>query len=86
MRMSKRILEMRNIPYEVRLKALNLHYLERYRLKGDQTEVFKGYNNCTKVDMNKVLGSIAKIEPEIMGSNIVLIQWGVLIKENWTSL
>ena len=57
---------MRNIPYEVRLKALNLHYLERYRLKGDRTEVFKGYNNCTKVDMNKVLGSIAKIEPEVM--------------------
>ena len=50
-RMSKRTQGMTEIQYEARLKVLNLHFLERGRLRGDLMEVFMLYIG----DMNKIL-------------------------------
>ena len=45
----------RNLPYEDRLKSLNLHSLERRRVRGDLIEVFKWVKGFNKGDLNKVL-------------------------------
>ena len=52
-RMSKRIQGLKNIPYEARLKELNLHSLERRRLRGNLIGILKwfmGYNNVLMVN------------------------------------
>ena len=54
-RMTKRIQGMRDIPYERRLRMLNLHSLERRRLRGDLIEVFKWYRGYNKGDVSKIL-------------------------------
>ena len=46
---------MRDIPYEARLKILNLHSLEKSRLKGDMIEVLKWCRGYNKENMSKVL-------------------------------
>ena len=53
--MSKGIQGLRNIPYEARLKALNLHSLERRRLRGDLIKIFKWCRDYNKGDINNVL-------------------------------
>ena len=53
--MSKRIQGMRNILYEARLRVLNLHSLERRRLRRDLIEIFKWYRGYDEGDMSKVL-------------------------------
>ena len=53
--MTKRIQGLKNIPYEARLKALNLYSLERCRLSEDLTEVSKWYMSYNKGDISKVL-------------------------------
>lgn len=40
-RVTRRIQGMKDIPYEKKLRRLDFHFLERRRLKGDLTEVFK---------------------------------------------
>ena len=42
-KINKRIQVMRDVPYEVRWKLLNLYSSERHRLRGDLIEVFKCY-------------------------------------------
>ena len=54
-RMTKMIQGLRNIPYEDRLKSLNLHSLERRRVRGDMIEVFKWMKGINSGDINKVL-------------------------------
>nr|XP_053657327.1 uncharacterized protein LOC128706451 [Cherax quadricarinatus] len=54
-RMTKMIYCVRNLPYEDRLKALNLHSLERRRMRGDIIEVYKWMTGINKGDINKVL-------------------------------
>ena len=54
-RMTKMIHGIRNLPYEERLKSLNLHSLERRRVRGDLIEVFKWVKGFNKGDFNKVL-------------------------------
>ena len=39
---------MRDIPYEARLKMLDMHSLEKSRLKGDMIEVLKWYKGYNK--------------------------------------
>ncbi|MPC21712.1 hypothetical protein E2C01_014706 [Portunus trituberculatus] len=46
---------MRDIPYEARLKKLNLHSLERPRLRGDLIEIFKCYIGYSEGDKSEVL-------------------------------
>ena len=58
--MLKMIRGLRNIPYEERLKALNLHFLERSRSRKDQIEVFKWYRGDNKEVISKVLGYYQK--------------------------
>ena len=50
--MSKRIQGLRNVPYEARLKGLNLHSLERRKLMGDLIKWYRAYK---KGDISKVL-------------------------------
>ena len=54
-RMTKMIHGMRNLSYEDRLKRLNLHSLERRRVRGDMIEVFKWIKGFNKGDVSKVL-------------------------------
>ena len=54
-RMTKMIEGMRNFPYERRLKLLNLHSLERRRVRGDLIEVFKWFRGYNKGDVREML-------------------------------
>ena len=45
----------RNFPYERRLKLLNLHSLERRRVRGDLIEVFKWFWDYNTGDVNEIL-------------------------------
>ena len=54
-RMTKMICGMRNLSYEERLKRLNLHSLERRRVRGDLIEVYKWIMGLNKGDLNKIL-------------------------------
>ncbi len=44
-----------NLPYQDRLKHLNLYALERRRVRGDLIEVFKWVKGYNKGDISKVL-------------------------------
>ena len=54
-RMTKMIPGLRNLPYQDRLKKLDLHSLERRRVRGDMIEVFKWVKGINKGDIDKVL-------------------------------
>ena len=54
-RICERMQEIKNISYEARLKALNLHSLERSRLRGNLMEVFKWHKDYNKEDISKAL-------------------------------
>ena len=43
------------MPYKARLKALNLHSLQRRSLRRDLMEVLKWYSGYNKGDISKVL-------------------------------
>ena len=45
---------MGNITYENRLKQLNLHLLERRRVRGDFIKVFKSFRGINKEDIDKI--------------------------------
>ena len=52
MRATKMIQKLRNISYEMRLKACGLTTLETKRLRGDQIEVFKILNGYENIERN----------------------------------
>ena len=54
-RMTKIFQGIRNLTYKDRLKHLNLHSLERRRLRGDLIEVFQWVKSFNKRDINVVL-------------------------------
>ena len=54
-RMTKMINGIRHLEYKDRLKRLQLHSLERRRLRGDLIEVFKWIKGINKGDISKVL-------------------------------
>ena len=54
-RMTKMIHNIRHLSYEDRLKSLNLHSLERCRVRGDMIEVCKWFKGFNKGDITKVL-------------------------------
>ena len=54
-RMTKMICNIRNLPYDERLKKLGLHSLERRRTRGDMIEVFKWSKGFNKSDITEVL-------------------------------
>ena len=54
-RMTKMIHNIRHLSYEDRLKSLNLHSLERRRVRGDMIEVYKWFKGLNKGDISKVL-------------------------------
>ena len=55
MKMSKRMQRFRNILYEARIMAMNLHFLERCRLRRKQIKSFKWCRDYNKGDISKVL-------------------------------
>ena len=54
-RMTKMINGIRHLEYKDRLKRLQLHSLERRRLRGDLIEVFKWVKGFNKGDISRVL-------------------------------
>ena len=46
---------LRTLTYQERLRSLNLHLLERRRVRGDLIEVYKWMKGYNKGDINKVL-------------------------------
>ena len=54
-KMTKMIHGIRNLDYIDRLKRLQLHSLERRRLRGDLIEVYKWVKGFNKGDISKVL-------------------------------
>ena len=82
-RMTKRIQGMRNIPYEKRLKLLNLHSLERRRLRGDLIEVFKWYRGYNKGDVDKVLRISSHNRSRNNGFKLEKFRFRKEIGRNW---
>ncbi len=54
-RMTKMIQGLRNLPYQDRLKHLNLHSLEERSVRGKLKDVFKWVKGFNKSDISKVL-------------------------------
>ncbi len=54
-RMTKIIQGLRTLPYQERLRRLNLHSLERRRVRGELIEIFKWMKGYNKGDVSKVL-------------------------------
>ena len=54
-RMTKIIQGIKNLTYKDKLRHLNIHSLERHKVRGDLIVVFKWVNGFNKGDINKVL-------------------------------
>ena len=57
----------RNLTYKDRIKHLNLHSLDRRRIKGDLIEVFEWVKGFNKGDINKVLIVKEKVRTQTNG-------------------
>ena len=84
-RMTKRIQGMRDIPYDRRLKMLNLHSLERRRLRGDLIEVFKWYRGYNKGDVNRILRISNQDRTRNNGFKLEKSRYKKEIGKNWFS-
>ena len=76
---------MKDIPYERRLKKLNLHSLERRRLRGDLIEVFKWYRGYNKGDVNRILRVSNQDRTRNNGFKIDKYRYKKEIGRNWFS-
>ena len=84
-RMTKRIQGMKDIPYERRLRMLNLHSLERRRLRGDLIEVFKWYRGYNKGDVSKILRISNQDRTRNNGFKIEKSRYKKELGKNWFS-
>ena len=66
-RMTEIIQGKRNLTYKDRLKHLNLHSLERRRIRGDLIEVFQWVKDYNKRDINKILKVKEKVRTQTNG-------------------
>ena len=76
---------MRDIPYERRLEMLNLHSLERRRLRGGLIEVFKWYRCYTKGDVSRILRFSNQDRTRNNGFKIEKNRYKKEIGKNWFS-
>ena len=60
---------MHNFPYERRSKLLNLHSLERHRVRGDLIEVFKWFKGYSKGNVSEISIVSNQDKREAMGSS-----------------
>ena len=74
-----------NIPYERRLRMLNLHSLERRRLRGDLIEVFKWYRGYNKGDVSKILRISNQDRTRNNGFKIEKSRYKKELGKNWFS-
>ena len=74
-----------DIPYERRLKRLNLHSLERRRLKGDLIEVFKWYRGYNKGDVSRIVRISNLDRTGNDGFKIEKNRYKKEIRKNWFS-
>ena len=84
-RMTKMIQGLRNLPYQDRLKRLNLHSLERRRVRGDLIEVFKWVKGYNKGDLEKVLTFSQQGITRSNGFKLEKIRFRKEIGRNWFS-
>ncbi len=82
-RMTKKIQGLSNLPYRERLRRLNLHSLERRRLRGDLIEVYKWMKGYNKGDINKVLIVRERGRTRSNGSKLDKFRFNKDIGKNW---
>lgn len=82
-RMTKMIHEVRNLSYENRLKRLNLHSLERRRVRGDLIEVFKWMKGINKGDISRVLKVSSQDRTRSNGFKLDKFRFQKEIGRNW---
>ena len=82
-RMTRLIEGVRNLTYEERLKRLNLHSLERRRLRGDLIEVFKWFKGINKGDIAKVLKVKEQGRTRTHGYKLDKFRFRKEIGKNW---
>ena len=82
-RMTKMICEVRGLLYENRLKRLNLHSLERRRVRGDLIEVFKWMKGINKGDIGRVLKISMQDRTRTNGFKLDKFRFQKEIGRNW---
>ena len=82
-RMTKMIHNIRNLPYEDRLRELNLHSLERRRVRGDMIEVYKWFSGINKGDINRVLKAGRQNNTRNNGFKLDKFRFRKEIGRNW---
>ena len=76
---------MNNIPYERRLKLLNLHSLERRRIRGDMIEVFKWQKGYNKGDVDKIIKVSEQTRTRNNGFKLEKVRFQREIGRHWFS-
>ena len=82
-RMTKMIQGMRNLRYEERLKRLNLHTLERRRVRGDLIEVYKWVKGFNRGELGKVLIVSEQRRTRSNGCKLDKFRFRKEIGKNW---
>ena len=82
-RMTKMIFNIRNLPYEDRLRKLKLHSLERRRVRGDLIEVFKWMTGVNEGDVSKVLRIHQQDRTRTNGFKLDKFRFRKEIGRNW---
>ena len=82
-RMTKMVEGMRNIPYKERLKRLNLHSLERRRVRGDLIEVFKWVKGINEGNIKQVIDLSKQNRTRSNGFKLEKLRFRTNIGKNW---
>ena len=82
-RMTKMVEGMRNIPYKERLKRLNLHSLERRRVRGDLIEVFKWVKGINEGNIKQVIDFSKQNRTRSNGFKLEKLRFRTNIGKNW---
>ena len=72
-RATKMVKKLKKLPYETRLKKLNIYFLERRRLRGDLIETFKILTGKEHVNCSKFF-ELADVTSRLRGHSLKLFK------------